>query len=782
MKLTIDELSQRVRKLEQQAVESSLKNEALREKVKLLQQAQQLTHAGSYRLDLKTNAVAWTDECSRIFGYEPGEVSPTIELIRSHIHPEDRVLFTQAVAVTETDGRVSDISFRITRKDGKIRTIRSRTFAEHDLAGKPHLKFTALQDITEQEQTREALHFSEDRFLTAFNTSPDSININRLTDGLYIDVNQGFTSLTGYKREEVIGKTSLEINIWSNPEDRDRLLEGLKKNGFVKNLEAKFLLKDGTIKTGLMSAKIIMLNEVPHILSVTREIEELKKAEMTLRESEEKYRQLFDNAIDAIFIAQDGFIKFSNPKTREMIGYTSDELPRIPFIDLIHPDFRELVSKRHQKRLAGEKLPSTYSFKIIHRSGEELWVMISAVLITWDGRPATLNFLRDITPQKKLEAQLRQAQKMEAIGTLAGGIAHDFNNILGAIMGYTELAMSGIEKNSLPHLNLREAMFAAERAKELVKQILAFSRQAEQEFKPVQVKQIVKESLKLLRASIPTTVEIRQDIRSDALVSADPTQIHQVMMNLCANAEHAMRQNGGVLAVKLEDVELDESSVNAYQDLKPGAYVKLSVSDTGCGMPGHVLERVFDPFFTTKQEGEGSGMGLSVVHGIVESSGGIIRAKSRPGQGTIFTVCLPVIERHPVREIIPEKPDPTGNERVLFVDDEPALVNISKQILESLGYDVTTRTSSIEALELFKTRSDQFDLVITDMTMPHMTGEELAAECMRVKPGIPVILCTGFTAKIDENAAMAMGIRAFVTKPVLRKDIALTIRKVLAVK
>jgi CheY-like chemotaxis protein len=240
-----------------------------------------------------------------------------------------------------------------------------------------------------------------------------------------------------------------------------------------------------------------------------------------------------------------------------------------------------------------------------------------------------------------------------------------------------------------------------------------------------------------------------------------------------------MRQKGGVLSVRLENVELDANFTNGHQGLKPGAYVNLTVSDTGCGIPDHVLERIFDPFFTTKEKGEGSGMGLSVVHGIVKSFGGIVIVPSEPGQGTIFKVYLPVVERHLVSETIPEKPIPTGVERILFIDDEPNLAHIGKQTLKSLGYDVTIRTSSVEALELFKAQSNRFDLVITDMTMPHMTGEELAAEFMRIKPGIPVILCTGFTAKIDDKKAMAMGIRAFVSKPVLKRELAETIRKVL---
>jgi nitrogen-specific signal transduction histidine kinase len=381
--------------------------------------------------------------------------------------------------------------------------------------------------------------------------------------------------------------------------------------------------------------------------------------------------------------------------------------------------------------------------------------------------------------KKKLEAQLQQVHKMESIGTLAGGIAHDFNNILAAVIGYTELALDDANKGTLQHENLQEVLLSGNRAKDLVQQILTFSRQADKEQKPVQVKLVLKEALKLLRASIPSTIEIEQNVQSNALIMGDSTQIHQVLMNLCTNAAHAMEDKGGLLTVNLSDVELDSEFISNYPDLKQGPYINLTVADTGHGMPSTVLEKIFDPFFTTKEKGEGTGMGLSVVHGIVHSHGGTIYAYSEPGKGSTFKVFLPIIDRRLEPEDRIEKPIPIGTERILFVDDEPAIVNMGKQILETLGYEVVAKTGSIEALELFKAQTDRFDLVITDMTMPQMTGENLARELMQIRPDIPVILCTGFSARIDEKQAMAMGIRAFVSKPILKREIAETIRKVI---
>ena len=368
---------------------------------------------------------------------------------------------------------------------------------------------------------------------------------------------------------------------------------------------------------------------------------------------------------------------------------------------------------------------------------------------------------------------------MEAIGTLAGGIAHDFNNILSSVLGYTELALDDAEEGTRLRTNLKTVLSAGERARDLVQQILAFSRQSEKTFGPIQVKLITKEALKLLRAILPTTIEIRQDIQSDSMVLGDPTQIHQILLNLCTNADHAMREKGGILEVTLVDVELDSLFTAKHPDIKPGTHLRLMVRDTGRGIPPLILDRIFDPFFTTKDKSEGTGMGLSVVHGIVKAHGGAITVQSEPGKGAIFNVFLPVIEKTIVREAPIEKSIPTGTERVLVVDDEEALVNTHRQMLEGLGYEVVTRTSSIEALELFKARPDRFDLVITDMTMPNLTGSELALKLAKIRPDIPIILCTGFSHEITAEKSKEMGIKEFLLKPILREVMAETVRRVL---
>ncbi|MHC4792205.1 MAG: GAF domain-containing protein, partial [Planctomycetota bacterium] len=346
--------------------------------------------------------------------------------------------------------------------------------------------------------------------------------------------------------------------------------------------------------------------------------------------------------------------------------------------------------------------------------------------------------------KEKLENELRQSQKMEAIGTLAGGIAHDFNNILSAIVGYSEMALGHIAGNSRVRQHIGQVLKAGLRAKDLVKQILAISCHGKPERKPVQIQLIIKEALKLLRASLPTTIEIRQNIPTESgHVLAEPTQIHQVMMNLCTNALHAMQDKGGILKVKLASVKIGARNT-AYPDLEPGPYLKLSVGDTGYGMDEDTMKRIFDPYFTTKEKDVGTGMGLAVVHGIVNNHGGTITVHSKIGEGSTFHVLLPQVEKEIGYEIESVAPLPTGNRRILFVDDEKALADLGKHMLEDLGYKVDIRVSSIEALELFKVRPHRFDLVITDMTMPNMTGDKLAGKLMAISPDIPIILCTGY--------------------------------------
>jgi signal transduction histidine kinase/CheY-like chemotaxis protein len=388
---------------------------------------------------------------------------------------------------------------------------------------------------------------------------------------------------------------------------------------------------------------------------------------------------------------------------------------------------------------------------------------------------------RETTTRKLLEGKLQQAQKMEAIGILAGGIAHDFNNILGVMIGYTELIASEWATTHPWQAHLQEILTAGKRAKALVQQILTFSRRHDQKRQPLHLHQLVNETLKLLRASLPSTIAFKTHISlQSGAILADPTQMHQVLMNLCTNAEHAMRQTGGTLEVVLEAIDVDARLAAQHASLKPGPHVCLTVRDTGHGMTPDVCARIFDPFFTTKKEGDGTGMGLAVVHGIVTSHGGAITVTSAPGQGSLFTVYLPQLVEMPVRDMLPKETLPSGHGTILFVDDEAALAQVAETILTRLGYTVTTCTNSQEALATFQASPDQFDLVITDQTMPGLTGENLAKALRQIRPHLPIILCTGFSHVMTPEKAQGLQLDAFLMKPLTMRGLGQAVQCVFA--
>ena len=389
--------------------------------------------------------------------------------------------------------------------------------------------------------------------------------------------------------------------------------------------------------------------------------------------------------------------------------------------------------------------------------------------------------LRAQEDKKQLEAQLLHAHKMEAIGTLAGGIAHDFNNILWIINGNVELAVAEIPKENPARYNLESIEEACGRATDLVSQILSFSPQAEQKRHPLKISSMVEESLRLLRSSIPTTIEIRKIIsaKSDVIL-ADLTQINQILMNLYTNATHAMREKGGVLEVSLVNIGIEDKEAVLHHDLTAGEYVLLSVRDTGHGIKNEDTHRIFDPYFTTKGIGEGTGMGLAAAYGIIRSYGGTISVESQPGKGTVFHVFLPVFEKRE-NELDTEtfKTLPKGNERILFVDDEKAVLDMVKRMLTRLGYDVEVFQNPVNAIKSLRAQPEKYDLIITDQSMPYMTGENLALELMNIRPDVPIILCTGYSELVSEEKVKSMGIKAFLMKPIVKRVFAETIRKVL---
>ena len=518
--------------------------------------------------------------------------------------------------------------------------------------------------------------------------------------------------------------------------------------------------------------------------------EELKKQnQKKLDASEELYRRTLEDAPDSITISrlEDGCFQQVNHAFSKMTGYSLEEALGKTSFDLHlynNPlDREQLVKEIHEK---GEVNGLEIQFR--KKDGTVLETLISIRTIQFGDEECMITVASDITElkraqeeKKKLETQLQHAQKMEAIGTLAGGIAHDFNNLLAVISGNVELALDTVPESNPARFNLDEIRTASWRARDVVRQLLSFARKTSYERKPIKIIPVIKESIRLLRATIPTTIEIRQNIKKDIndTVLAEQTQIQQVLINLITNASHALGETGGIIEIEIQNIILKENSFSSTFDLIPGNYLKITVSDTGQGILPDVIDRIFDPYFTTKGIGKGSGMGLAVVHGIIKSHNGAISVESNIGKGTTFIILLPVIEKEAVEHAEPVELFPTGSERILFVDDEEAMTYVGKYRLEGLGYHVDTTTNPVEALELFHANHNQFDLVITDMTMPQMTGDRLVKEILKIRPDMPTILCTGFSENMDEKKAKEIGACQYIEKPFNRSVLASMVRKAL---
>jgi PAS domain S-box-containing protein len=509
-----------------------------------------------------------------------------------------------------------------------------------------------------------------------------------------------------------------------------------------------------------------------------------------LKNSEALFRTLFEQA--AVGIAQitpDGRFTKVNSTFADITGYSKNELTRMSFAEITYPEDLNKEINAIDRVLKGEIDSFEMEKRYIHKSGQLVWIKLYSNVVRdeKDNIQFAVASVIDMTERKmaeaeqeKLQEQLSQSQKMESIGSLAGGIAHDFNNLLFPIVGLSEMMLDDFPPDSPEHHDLYEIFKAGKRGRKLVQQILSFSRQSEHRLILVHIQQILKEVLKLCRATIPADIPITPDIRHDCgPVMADPTQIHQIAMNLITNAFHAVEPIGGTITVKLREVDFIHRDDPAVQ-LPSGRYAVLSVSDTGTGMDPAVMHKIFDPYFTTKEKGRGTGLGLATVYGIVKAHGGDIRVYSEVGNGSSFDVYLPVLEKP--MNVAPEKqqqPLPTGTEHILLVDDEAPIVHMEKQILERLGYRITSFSSSVDALSAFKTDPSQFDLVVTDMNMPNVNGMQLAKKLIAVRPEIPVIVCTGFSERINNENAAAMGIKGLLMKPLVMKDLAEKIREVL---
>ncbi len=631
---------------------------------------------------------------------------------------------------------------------------------------------------------------AEQNFQTLFQEMLDGFALHEIicdpegtpVDYRFLVVNPAFERMTGLKATNLVGRTVLEVFPQTEP-------HWISTYGQVALSGKPFHFENYSVDLQ-KHFEVSAFQPMPNTFACTFiDITERIRDSEALRESEQNFRTLSNSGQALIWTSgTDKLCDYFNTIWLAFTGRTIEQEMGNGWTEGVHPDDMQQCLDIYIGAFDRRE-----NFSMVYRlrryDGEYRWLLDDGCP-RYDSKGEFIGYIGyclDITKykqseeeNKQLQAQLLQAQKMEAIGTLAGGIAHDFNNILGAIIGYTEIAIDSIPPDSIAVGYLDEVEKASHRAASLVKQILAFSRQANTENTALQPASIIKEAIKILRPSLPSTITIKHQIdTATKSIVADPSQVHQILMNLCTNAYHAMEMHGGILEITLKDCELSLEDLKNQTGVSPGSFVVLIIGDSGPGITAEIRDKIFDPYFTTKEVGKGTGMGLAIVHGIIKRYGGFITCESVLGIGTVFKVYFPAMDLAVTAPAKTFENIPSGKERILFIDDEEILVDLGKTMLERLGYEVTVRTSSLEAWNTFRNQSDQFDIVITDQTMPGLTGSDLALKILQLRPNLPVILCTGYSSLISEEKAKSFGIKGFAMKPLVRKEIALLIRELL---
>jgi PAS domain S-box-containing protein len=777
---TYEELDQRVKELEKEADKREEAEEELRKYQFMIESA----HDAIFFKDLGSRYISANNKTLEVFGLSREDVigkndyelMPDQKEAKKNVH-DDQIVFKS--------GKPTEVIKHMTGADGKGYWFQAIKVPLFDNDGKVIGLVGIARDITKLKQAEEALRESEEKYRSLFENTGTATFVTE-EDMTVSQVNAKCEVLSGYSRDEIVGK--MKTTDFIPVEELERIkkyhFERRKKDDNIPpEYELKLVDKNGNIKNVFI--QVGMIPKTKQSIASIIDITPLKQAEKALRESEERYKSLFKNnhCVMLLIDPESADIVDANPAAVSFYGWSKEELTSKKITNI-----NTLTDEQVFQEMKQAKTEERQHFLFSHRlsNGEIRDVEVYSRPIILHGKQLLYSIIHDISERKKaekdrqrLQLQLQQAHKMEAIGTMAGGIAHDFNNILGIILGNTELAMDDVPEWNPARMNLDEVRTASLRAKDVVRQLLSFARKTDQERKPVKINSVITGALKLLRSSIPTSIEMRCNMPRDSeIILADPTQTNQIMINLCTNAAQAMEDDGGILEISLESVILEESIAKSYE-LSPGRFVKLTVNDTGHGIDPKIKDRIFDPYFTTREVGKGSGMGLAVVHGIVKNHDGAISVDSEVGKGTTFNVLLPIVRREPVPEIIIDEDLPIGKELILYVDDEESIVKMGNQRLERLGYKVESTTSPIEALDLFRSKPDQFDLVITDLTMPKMTGDKLVKEILNIRLDMPIIICTGFSEKMDGEKARAVGALGYLEKPHEKRDLAKMVRKVL---
>jgi PAS domain S-box-containing protein len=640
----------------------------------------------------------------------------------------------------------------------------------------------AFNNMTTQLRAREeALQQSQEMYRRIVDTSNEGIWMLDKNERTTF-VNARMAKILGYRVEEIIGQGVESFLIDQDFQDHKKQMQRHSK-GVVDQYECRWKRRDGQTVWTIVSATLIFdaMNQFDGSFAMITDISKRKRAENTIRDSEKRYRSIMEASPDPIVTYDmQGSVIYINPAFTRVFGWTYEEVVRKK-IDYVPEEALVETQAMLKKLQRGE---SAFGFQTQRYNKNRNIIDIDMSFGVWKtkfGDPAgSVVILRDVTEQKKIAAQLQRAQKLEAIGTLAGGIAHDFNNILSGIFGYSQLAKNHLDNPKRTEKDIDQIIKGAHKATDLVQQILTISRKSIHKKQPLSAHLVIKEALKLLRATIPATIQIKEAIFSKATVIADPTKIHQVIMNLCTNAYHAMLETGGILSVGLKEIKFSQKDGIPGSNIEPGNYLKLEVSDTGHGIESPIMEKIFEPYFTTKEPDKGTGLGLAVVFGIVQEHKGHITVYSEPGLGTTFHVYLPIVDKS--SDPYMKKKEEfvvSGSERILFVDDEENLLRTVKELLEELGYRVNSFQNGTQAFEAYKEDPDCFDIVVSDMTMPGMTGLDLAKKILQLRPTQPVVLCTGHSELINRKKALKIGISDYYEKPVIISELAKVIRTVI---
>lgn len=603
-------------------------------------------------------------------------------------------------------------------------------------------------------------------------------------EGILVTANKAALNFVGTREEDAIGKFFWDTPWWAHSAE----LQEQVKSEFSKAAKGEFVRFETTHPgpNGEIHYVDFSFNpvanengEIIYLVPEGRDITYIKEAEGRLLFTQ---HTVDHSSRPILWLGKDRKILYANQAACNLFDYSMKEFLNQKE-EILHPEgiseyWEKYIPQLQDNRTVSEEI------QLRKKNGTVFTALFNLSYLEYMGQGKFVVHITDLTKSKQTEEELRQAQKMEALGTLAGGVAHDFNNILSAIFGYADLATMDVDNRNNLLKDIKEVKKAAHRAKDLVAQILTFSRKKELQKQPIRASIIIEEALKLLRSSIPSTIEIQQADLSDSVIEADPTQFHQIVMNLCTNAYHAMRETGGILRVELQDTVIPQGRMGYSHDveIKPGRYLELEVCDSGIGMDEKTRSKIFDPYFTTKGKGEGTGLGLAVVHGIVKDYGGHIIVESEPGHGTSFSLYFPLSERNSYEESPSAGDDISivhGNEKIILVDDEETILDAGSKFLSANGYQVNCYSSPHKALEELKQQPDRYDLIITDMTMPKMTGTELAKQVFVIRPDMPIILCTGHSEQINKSQALSAGFRSYYEKPINLKNLLTAIRDVL---